>query len=931
MNNFKNQISLLILTTLFLGIINPLALAAAGENTGSGTTEKPGIFKKIKNIFSDDPSVISRNFDKMAKKAEKMSAKAERIKIKEESAEFKNLKKEQKDEFKAKIEQLKNKGLSRFAKDIRDELEAQKKDFEKLSNELAGTTEQSAEQIKEFKDQLKKRYDLLKKLNKRQERDLEKAILQKLNEEEQDLLEFTEPNYLLELQGNKDAFVPNDEQFANQWSLAFIGEDGFAQAKKNIDKNKNHDKPIIAVIDTGFDLDHPELADAWWGRSECYDYNGNLIEGGCPVGYDVVGEDTNPEDETFSHGTAVAGVIGAATNNEEGIASLSNNLVEIMPIRACSNDGYFRVEDVVEGIYFAVNNGADVINMSLGGGTYSTTLYDAVNYAQDNGVVVVAAAGNYGQNNDVNPLYPASYDLDNIISAGAYDDKGYLASFSNYGATTVDILAPGVNVLTTTTGGGTRVYSGTSFSSPMVAAALVRYFVEGNGKKVVEGLLGDVNGYESLKFFIDGGRRLEFGEMKEEEGEKVKTDPANKGGNLKEKVKKLVPPSEVEVTDRELTIDDLLQGEIHTIIDDDDTIAEAFPDLVLRERALLFGGFVENGAPDFNGFMKIAMIELMSDGLFTNKDINLKEAKEKVVKDCTSVPPERFLVGGEDLPENDYLGNLRGCFLLYARPGGYPYGHGEDFPIQFDFEHPDYYTDPAYWVKVILAYHASSREEYEKWMSFGEGSLYETYEKLFGWPNRYFDPNGAQVLGQRTLLQKAPLPIKEQSVNNEKLTHEEILALSQELFPQVPEGVIKFLYREDELVDFYPRRMYKISKYTGFLEQDIKNNLKYNILSNIALMERQKKIMFGDADITSEEWGDVLILEMGDAKNTMRDSYQQGEEFKKNKDEKENLRIFLSYLNEQELSEVVIPSTLINKIDQLFLRKFSEKLHNFFN
>ncbi len=554
MNNFKQQISVLTLMTLVLGIINPLALAASDANTGSGTTEKPGIFKKIKNIFSDDPSVISRNFDKVAKKAEKQQKKSERLKLKTESEKFKKLSPEKQAKLKQDLSKLQKKADSKKVKNLKKELEKQKEDFRKMSNKLSKSDQKKSEDEEkkdrdDFKKQLKNRYNKLKELNDQQKADFEAELNQVFASEEKELVDALEPNYLLELQD----FIPNDELYSQQWSLGFIGVDGFAQApdskkaksekqdkekegKNKKDKKKSQkepkddkksekqvpateefsNKPIIAVIDTGFDLDHPELQNAWWGRSECYDYNGNLIEGGCPVGYDVVGEDTNPEDETFSHGTAVAGVIGAATNNEEGIASLSNNLVEIMPIRACSNDGYFRVEDVVEGIYFAVNNGADVINMSLGGGTYSTTLYDAVNYAQDNGVVVVAAAGNYGQNNDVNPLYPASYDLDNIISAGAYDDKGYLASFSNYGATTVDILAPGVNVLTTTTGGGTRAYSGTSFSAPMVASSLVRFLVEGNKKDVSEKLFQDVNGYESLKFFIDGGKRLEFGEMKEE-------------------------------------------------------------------------------------------------------------------------------------------------------------------------------------------------------------------------------------------------------------------------------------------------------------------------------------------------------------------------------------------------------------------------------
>ena len=290
----------------------------------------------------------------------------------------------------------------------------------------------------------------------------------------------SEPNYLFELQETSlpdkedlEGLIPNDPEYENQWGLRGIIND-----KLEI-LNDQTEKTIVALIDTGVDYNHEDLAKQIWTSSECIDDLGNLIEEGCQIGgYDFVDNDNNPfPSDGYNHGTFVAGILGAKTNNNLGIASLSNNGVQIMPSRACcTTEGFFEVDEIVRAVYFAVNNGAKIINMSFGGPTYSTRLQKAIDYARANNVIVVAAAGNYGMNNDEFPIYPASYDLNNIIAVAALDQNDDLAYFSNYGVNSVDIAAPGVEVLSTTQNNNYEKVSGTSFATPFVVAAYAWWF-----------------------------------------------------------------------------------------------------------------------------------------------------------------------------------------------------------------------------------------------------------------------------------------------------------------------------------------------------------------------------------------------------------------------------------------------------------------------
>jgi hypothetical protein len=211
----------------------------------------------------------------------------------------------------------------------------------------------------------------------------------------------------------------------------------------------------------------------------------------------------------------VAGILGAAGNNRYGVAGVDWG-TRIMPLKFIGADGNGSIDDAVAAIYFAVNHGAKVINASWGGNDYSQSLNDAISFAGQNGVVFVTAAGNDSANNDQVPNYPADDRLSNTISVAAIDENGNLASFSNYGPTTVDIAAPGVDIRSTIPG-GFATYSGTSMATPFVtgvvalvaglhpdynAAQLVRQVVgtakplPGLSGKVVSG--GMVNAYNAL-------------------------------------------------------------------------------------------------------------------------------------------------------------------------------------------------------------------------------------------------------------------------------------------------------------------------------------------------------------------------------------------------------------------------------------------------
>ena len=209
---------------------------------------------------------------------------------------------------------------------------------------------------------------------------------------------------------------------------------------------------IVAVIDTGVAWNHTDLIDNMWDGTNCLDQNGESIVGGCFHGYNFVIGSTNPTPTTTgsesSHGTHVAGTIAGVVNNSLGIAGVGQK-TKIMALNCATEGGSLSGSCIINSIDFAIKNGAKIINASYAGPSYSSLEYDAINRFKTAGGVFVAAAGNDAVSNETAHSYPSDYDLDNIISVAATDNNDQLASFSNYGSSSVDVGAPGVDIYST--------------------------------------------------------------------------------------------------------------------------------------------------------------------------------------------------------------------------------------------------------------------------------------------------------------------------------------------------------------------------------------------------------------------------------------------------------------------------------------------------
>ncbi len=233
---------------------------------------------------------------------------------------------------------------------------------------------------------------------------------------------------------------------------------------------------IVAVIDTGVDYRHSDLAANIWvntgeiaGNGLDDDHDGYIDD---VYGYDFANNRGDPID-TDSHGTHIAGIIGAVGNNGIGISGVNPN-TRIMPLKFIGDDGTGFTSNAVRALDYAVSHGAKVANASWGGGDIDSTLSAAIARAGAAGLIFVAAAGNDGSNNDVRPFYPGSYiaSLPNIVTVAASDSSDTLASFSNIGANTVTLSAPGVSILSTLPNNRYGVLTGTSISTPFVTGAI---------------------------------------------------------------------------------------------------------------------------------------------------------------------------------------------------------------------------------------------------------------------------------------------------------------------------------------------------------------------------------------------------------------------------------------------------------------------------
>jgi len=276
--------------------------------------------------------------------------------------------------------------------------------------------------------------------------------------------------------------VPNDSQYTRLWGLNNTGQTGGTpdadiDAPEAWNISTGSSQIVVGVIDTGVDYTHPDLAANIWTNPGEIAGNGIDDDGNGFVddvhGYDFVNNDGDPMDDN-DHGTHVAGTIAGVGNNGLGVAGV-NWSSSIMGLKFLSAGGSGYTSDAVRAINYATmmrttfGVNIRVTNNSWGGGGFSTAMESAIRASGEAGILFVAAAGNSSANNDLSPHYPANYNLANVLSVAATDHNDNLASFSNYGVSTVHLAAPGVSIYSTVSGGGYASYSGTSMATPHVA------------------------------------------------------------------------------------------------------------------------------------------------------------------------------------------------------------------------------------------------------------------------------------------------------------------------------------------------------------------------------------------------------------------------------------------------------------------------------
>ncbi len=334
-------------------------------------------------------------------------------------------------------------------------------------------------------------------------------------------VEYAEPNYEItadrEMKGGAKPVHPGDPMFNEQWALDNSGQRG-GKAGADISAmrawavTRGSEEIVVAVLDSGVDYTHPDLAKNIWTRPENIEAYADGVDD--VHGYNAVDQSGDPMDDN-GHGTHCAGIIGAEGGNDFGIAGINWN-VKIMPLKFMSAGGTGTTVDAIECINYAIDRKHDGVNLrvisaSWGSRQKSRALEDVIRKAYDEGILFVAASGNTSSNNDRAPHYPASFNLGNVISVAALNRNDELASFSNYGPKSVHLAAPGAEILSTWLRGGFEEHSGTSMAAPMVAGVAALILSEEPGLSVDElraKLLKSVDKLPALSGKVASGGRI---------------------------------------------------------------------------------------------------------------------------------------------------------------------------------------------------------------------------------------------------------------------------------------------------------------------------------------------------------------------------------------------------------------------------------------
>ncbi|HPD00984.1 MAG TPA: S8 family peptidase, partial [Acetivibrio sp.] len=326
-------------------------------------------------------------------------------------------------------------------------------------------------------------------------------------------VEFAQPNYIYYASA-----IPQDERYSEQWSLKNPSTGFDINAEKAWDITRGSSNVVVAVLDTGIAIGHPDLAgNIYVNPDEIIDNDDN--DGNDKDddlnGWDFVNDDNTVYDlNDKTHGTHVAGTIAASANNI-GVSGVAPN-VKILPLKVLGTDGRGSTSGLVKAIEYAASKGAEIVNMSLGGPDYDPALIDIMN--RNPQTLFVVAAGNDHCDLSKVPTYPASHDLPNMLVVASVDPNGSMSSYSNYGDA-VDVAAPGRDILSTVASYENEnieysygLLDGTSMAAPHVTgvAALVKSrYPDADAAEIINRIKGSASINEDIKNWVPGGLMLD--------------------------------------------------------------------------------------------------------------------------------------------------------------------------------------------------------------------------------------------------------------------------------------------------------------------------------------------------------------------------------------------------------------------------------------